>query len=121
MGDVFESFLESVGSMSESIKHSFWWTGASDFSKEGTGKFTWEKLGNLVEIDPDVWVNVSSHDVAGKKEGDSHQCVYLGPVNDTQVTLLDHIDCRENIARPLCQFWLNRTPMQYQTKTLKIF
>jgi len=102
--DVLNGFLKSVGSISESIKQSFWWTGASDFSKEGKGKFTWEKSDKPVDIDPDVWVNVSSLEVAGKTEGDSHQCVYLGPVNATQVTLLDHADCRESIARPLCQF-----------------
>ena len=29
--DVLNEFLKSVGSISESIKQSFWWTGASDF------------------------------------------------------------------------------------------
>jgi len=101
---VLNEFLKSVGSISESIKQSFWWTGASDFSKEGKGKFTWEKSDKPVDIDPDVWVNVSSLEVAGKMEGDSHQCVFLGSVNVTQVTLLDHADCRESKARPLCQF-----------------
>ena len=29
--DVLSDVLERVSAMSESIKHSFWWTGASDF------------------------------------------------------------------------------------------
>ena len=83
---------------------SFWWTGATDFSKK-EGEFSWEisdrALDNVAES---LWVNVSSHESVGIKAGDSHQCVYLGPSNNTQEMLLDHTDCRDSLAKPLCQY-----------------
>ena len=85
-------------------KSSFWWTGATDFSKK-EGEFSWEisdrALDNVAE---ELWVNASSHDMVGIKAGDSHQCVYLGPSNNTQEVLLDHSDCRDSVAKPLCQY-----------------
>ena len=73
-------------------------------SKKGTGKFTWERSDILVENVTDLWVNVSTHAEVGQKKGDSHDCVFLGPVNTTQEIKLDHTDCRDSVARPLCQY-----------------
>ena len=75
--------------------------------KKGTGKFTWERSDDVLEDSlDDLWVNTTTHDIAGLKTGDSHQCVFLGPLNNTQEIFLDHADCTESVARPLCQYWV---------------
>lgn len=83
--------------------HSFWWVGASDFSKRG-GKFSWEMGDSLVPDMAELWVNTSSHAlVGGQGEGSSlHECVFIAP--DTRGMRLDHQNCQANIGRPLCQF-----------------
>ena len=82
----------------------FWWTGATDFSKK-EGEFSWEISDKTLDnVSEELWVNASSHDTVGIKAGDSHQCVFLGPSNNTREVLLDHSDCRDSVAKPLCQY-----------------
>jgi len=103
--DNLDHLFDQIGSRSQFQKH-FWWTGASDFSKKGQGKFTWEKSDVLLSNKTSLWMNTTTHDIAGLKQGDSHQCVYLGPSNSTLDIRLDHTDCRYNIAKPLCQYMM---------------
>lgn len=96
--------MSEIGS-SPDYKDSFWWTGATDFSKRGAGTFTWEQSGREVGAGAGLWANSSGAGaVAGVAAGDSHRCVYLGPSNSSAAPLLDHADCRDAVARPLCQY-----------------
>ena len=53
----------------------------------------------------DLWLNSTSKEVVvGQQGGSGHQCVLLGPANNTLTLRLDHADCTEAIARPLCQY-----------------
>ena len=82
----------------------FWWTGATDFNKK-EGEFSWEISDRALDnVSEDLWVNASSHVTVGIKSGHSHQCVFLGPSNNTEEVLLDHSDCRDSVAKPLCQY-----------------
>ena len=95
----------SVVQNHKKYRTSFWWTGATDFSKKGEGEFSWEMSDKALDnVAPELWVNASSHDTVGLKAGDSHQCVYLGPANKTREVRLDHSDCRDSVAKPLCQY-----------------
>lgn len=66
------------------------------------GEFVWERSNVEVEMS-ELWQNRSSDNVGGQS-GARHQCVLLGPANNTRLTKLDHADCTEAIARPLCQY-----------------
>jgi len=110
-----EEDLNSVITLTkEKYSHSFWWLGASDFSKRD-GKFSWEGRGNGEGENGDImvasevlWVNSSTIDSVGSKKGGSeqHQCVYLAPNLKEQVldVRLDHQNCQATVARPICQF-----------------
>ena len=102
----------------------FWWTGGIDirsvspshtrsdlstemfskyFSKK-SGEFVWERSNQAVARGADLWQNSTSNDVVGEQGGRGHECVLLGPANNTLHLRLDHADCSEAIARPLCQY-----------------
>lgn len=82
---------------------SFWWTGGIDISKK-SGEFVWERSNQAVASGAELWQNSTSNDVVGVQGGRGHQCVLLGPANNTLDLRLDHADCSEAIARPLCQY-----------------
>ena len=108
----------------------FWWTGGIDirsvslcltlslscsliskYRSKKSGEFVWERSNQEIAGGGDggdggeLWQNsTSSEMVVGQQGGRGHQCVLLGPANDTLALRLDHADCTEAIARPLCQY-----------------
>ena len=100
----------------------FWWTSGMDIRSEPLGLlsrsqssiskyrskkpgvFVWERSDREVGGGEDLWQNSTSEDVVGQQGGRGHQCVLLGPANNTLNLRLDHADCSEAIARPLCQY-----------------
>ena len=66
--------------------------------------FVWERSNQEVGGGDDLWQNTTSNEVVGQQGGRGHRCVLLGPANDTLSLRLDHADCTEAIARPLCQY-----------------
>ena len=88
-----QSELSEVSTKILSCKH--------DSKKAGV--FVWERSDQEVAGGDDLWQNTTSNEV-GQQGGRSHQCVLLGPANDTLLTRLDHADCSEAIASPLCQY-----------------
>jgi len=93
------NILEIAGN---SYNHSFWWVGASDMSKRG-GKFSWERGDMLMSDMPDLWRNTSTHAEVGM-QGDKtlHECVFISHAGGGM--RLDHQNCQDTIARPLCQY-----------------
>ena len=73
------------------------------FSKK-SGEFVWERSNQAVARGGELWQNSTSNDVVGEQGGRGHECVLLGPANNTLHLRLDHADCSEAIARPLCQY-----------------
>jgi len=106
-------FLLELGDRQELVKllqeislspynHQFWWTGGIDISKK-PGEFVWER--SNVEVDTsDLLGNRSREEEVGLQSGAGHQCLYLGPANNTRDTRLDYANCTEPLARPLCQY-----------------
>eukprot|EP00092_Neocalanus_flemingeri_P024752 GFUD01026841.1.p1 GENE.GFUD01026841.1~~GFUD01026841.1.p1 ORF type:complete len:501 (+),score=103.73 GFUD01026841.1:277-1779(+) len=85
-----------------SYNHSFWWVGASDMRKRG-GKFSWERSDLLVSDMADLWRNTSTHVGVGRQGNNTlHECVFITHAGGGM--RLDHQNCQETIARPLCQF-----------------
>jgi len=85
--------------------HSFWWVGASDMRKLG-GKFSWERSQVLVSDMPGLWRNTSTHAEVGR-QGDNntlHECVFISHAGSGGGMRLDHQNCQDTIARPLCQY-----------------
>jgi len=97
------NILDIAGSR---YNHSFWWMGASDMSKRG-GKFSWERGEmELMPDIPDLWRNTSTHaDVGLQGDSNIHECVFISHTNKGM--RLDHQNCQDTIARPLCQYLSN--------------
>lgn len=58
----------------------------------------------LVSDLPELWKNTSTHAEVGR-QGDNntlHECVFISQTREGM--RLDHQNCQDTIARPLCQY-----------------
>jgi len=87
----------------DKYSHSFWWVGATDMRKLG-GKFSWERSQVLVSDMPGLWRNTSTHAEVGRQWDNNtlHECVFISQARGGM--RLDHQNCQDTIARPLCQY-----------------